>query len=83
MLAEVKISAVGNPLELAKAGVSEREFVFDIRGAGPLLGVVGEFVLVVLAELEVGGAVRPIDCHHLQAGVAPRTCTTHERYRGG
>ena len=49
--AEVEITAVGDPLELAELPRrEEREGVFDVGGAD---GIVGELVGVVLAELEL------------------------------
>ncbi len=67
---EVEVGAVGDAFEFAEAGVGEGEFVFDVGGAGAGFGVVGEFVLVMFAELEVGGG----EADGLppgEAGVAP------------
>jgi hypothetical protein len=60
VLREVVVAAVGDALELAEAGGGEGEAVLDVAGA---LRVVGELVLVVLAEDEVL-APRPMDFHH-------------------
>ena len=67
---EVEVGAVGDAFEFAEAGVGEGEFVFDVGGAGTVLGVVGEFVFVVFAELEVGGGEAD-GLPPCEAGVAP------------
>src|SRR5690606_1333324 len=49
----VVIGAMRDALELAEAWSREREAIFNVARAGAGLGVVGEFVAVVLAQLEV------------------------------
>ena len=53
VLLQVEIATVGDAFQFAKAGRGEREFIFDVGGAETGLGVMGKFVLVMVAELEV------------------------------
>src|SRR5262249_32262951 len=53
MLPEIEVRAVRDTLELSETRMGEWKAVLDVANASPVLGVVGELVLVVLAELQV------------------------------
>src|SRR5260221_1820318 len=53
VLAKVEVRPVGNALELAEAWKRERKAILDVARTGAKPRVVGELVLVVLAQLKV------------------------------
>ena len=66
--AKIEIAAVGDPLQLAKFALGEEgKSIFDVGGAD---GVVGEFVGVVLPQLEFACGETEIEIP-LPAAVAP------------
>ena len=54
MRAQVEIGSMRNAFQLAVAGSGEREPILDVTGTGAFLGIVGKFIAVVLAQLQVG-----------------------------
>ena len=53
VLGEVEVGSVGDAFEFSESWCGEREAVFDVRGSRAFFGVVGELIVVVLAEDEV------------------------------
>ena len=53
MTCQIEVAAMGHPLEFTEVGAGEGEAVLDVERAAALLRVMGQFVGVVSAHLDL------------------------------